>query len=151
MSKTVKIKGFLDSNVVIAYLQGKEETKTLFSDRVLAKAQYLISPIVYQEVLLFSNLMEKRDLIRTGATLDLIENLAKVVTIAEMKTKTDPKILRQLRNRMVHTNDIVILQAALNNCDYFLTFDRDLLRVKELVTLKIVTPVEFLRLLEENQ
>lgn len=151
MSKTEKLKSFLDSNVVISFLQGTEESQGLFSERVLAKVQYVISPIVYQEILLVTRLMEKRDLLRTGTTLAFIDSFVKVITIATSKTRTDSEILRQLRDRMVHTNDIVLLQAAIENCEYFLTLDRELLQIKELATLKIVSPTEFLKVVEESR
>jgi predicted nucleic acid-binding protein len=145
----VKLKVFLDSNIVIAHLQGNKELKDMFSKQVLTKIQYVITPIIYQEVLLFSQLMEERDLLCSKAAFNFFENRKEIITIVDTETKIDSEILRQFRNRVVHTNDIVILQAAVNNCDYFLTLDHALLQIRNVVQLKVISPTEFLKLMED--
>jgi predicted nucleic acid-binding protein len=67
------------------------------------------------------------------------------------RARIDSGKLRDLRNRMVHSNDILILQTASLNCDYFLTMDKKLLEIERLGSMRIVSPAEYFNLVEGRQ
>ncbi|MEX1014164.1 MAG: type II toxin-antitoxin system VapC family toxin [Candidatus Paceibacterota bacterium] len=138
---STKLKVFLDSNVVLKYLRGKDDVEFLFSSETLSKVTYSVNPIVIQEILLAQPEYPKRN-------LDEFKNH---LEIKELNKEVSDKILsrvRQIRNKIVHTNDLLILGSAAD-CDYILTSDRDLLdlsTVHKVEGVNAITPQEF----EEN-
>lgn len=145
------MKVFLDTNVIISYLQGNGDLRNLFSKRILEKVQYVISPIVYQEIIFAANQMEKKDLLRTQTDLAKIDNFVKVVSIDTSKIEVESKTMRELRNRLVHANDILILQTAVLHCNYLLTLDGNLLKIGKMDSLKIISPSEYFHVVEARQ
>lgn len=144
-----KLKVFLDTNVIVSYFQGSRDVVDLFSMKVLEKVQYIINPIIYQEIILVMERIQKRDLKKIDLTK--IDNFVKVVQIDSSKIDVYLKKMREFRNLLVHTNDILILQTAILECDYLLTLDNDLLEIGEIDSLKIVSPREFFNMLEAYQ
>jgi len=143
-----KLRVFLDTNVIISYLQGNAEVKDLFLDEILEKVHYVVSPVVYQELIFASNQMEKRDALRTQADFAKVDRYVEVVSLETSKIKVDSKNLRGLRNRLVHANDILILQTAVSSCDYLLTLDKKLLEIEKMDSMRIVSPTEYFHLVE---
>ena len=140
-----KLKVFLDTSVIVSYFQNHRDVVKLFSRRVLEKVQYLINPIVYQEIILaMSHIDGKID-------LGNLDNFVRVVQIDRTKTDVYLKRMRELRNLLVHTNDILILQTAISEGDYLLTLDSQLLELREIDSLTILSPSRFLNLLEGRQ
>lgn len=138
-----KLRVFLDTNIIISYFNNEANIKKLFSKEVLEKVQYIINPIVYQEIILSGNK------IKNSINLNELNNNAKLVQIDP--TKIDIKKISELRNNLVHTNDFFILQTAISNSDYLLTLDESLLRIGEINSLKVISPNEFFKLLGVRQ
>lgn len=132
-----KIRAFLDTNVVLEYLRGKVELQSLFSEDVRQRAAFAINAIVLQELLLAGDRAEGVDLTRVVPYLEVVGagvDLSSPEVIAE---------LQQLRNRLVHANDVLILAGA-RSCDVLLTYDRDLLDAGPAAAVRSETPEEFL-------
>lgn len=135
---STKLKVFLDSNVVLKYLRGKEDVEFLFSSETLSKVTYSVNPIVIQEILLAQPEYPKRN-------LDEFKNH---LEIKELNKEISDEIfsrVRQIRNKIVHTNDLLILGSAAD-CDYILTSDKDILdlsTVHKVEGVKAITPQEF--------
>jgi predicted nucleic acid-binding protein len=138
MTSPRKIRAFLDTNVLLEYLRGKVELQALFSEDVRQRAAFAINAIVLQELLLAGDRPEGGvDLTRVVPYLEVVGagvELSSPEVIAE---------LQQLRNRLVHANDVLILAGA-RSCDVLLTYDRDLLNAGPAAAVRSETPEEFL-------
>jgi predicted nucleic acid-binding protein len=128
-----KIRAFLDTNVLLQYIRGKAELRGLFSEEVRERAVFAINDIVLQEFLL------ARDKTTRGIDFTSIVPYLEVLDVSP-DTNT---ALRDLRNRAVHANDLLILESA-RSCDVLLTYDRDLLNVGQQAAVRSETPEEFL-------
>lgn len=126
---------FLDSNVIIAYLQGEEPVAQLFEAEAGGRIRFAINPIVIQELLLAAD----------GAAnpkFERIRDHLRVLPIELTKAEALLPRVRALGNRLPHSNDLLILSSA-SECDFLVT--RDTL-MKSLVTAdkpQVVTPEEF--------
>lgn len=134
-----KIRVFLDTNILLLYFKGELKLQKLFSEDILAKVQFAINPIVYQELILVS------DRFRDKLDFKQINDNIKLIPLDKMDL--DYEKIRSLRNQMVHANDILILQTSVSKCDYLLTEDRQLLEIKEIKPLKIISIKDFFELL----
>lgn len=139
-----KLKVFLDSSVIISYFQNERDLAELFSKEVLDRVRYIINPIVYQEIILAMRRVEGLDLKKLGDSVEIVQ-----IDRSEMDGYLEK--VRSLRNLLVHTNDILILQNAISEGDYLLTLDSQLLEIREIESLKIVSPREFFNILEGRQ
>lgn len=138
-----KLRAFLDTSIIIAYFRNREDTLRLFSSRVLVKVQYIINPIVYQETILLAKRIGDVDLRKIDEFVDVVRM---------DKEQIDLRKIREFRNLMVHSNDILILQTAISSeCEYLLTLDNDLLEIKKIGPLRILSPGEFLSTLREQE
>jgi predicted nucleic acid-binding protein len=146
-----KLKVFLDTSVVISYLQGNKELENLFSQSILREVRYMVSSVVYQEIIFATDRMEMIYRRHTRTELAKFDSFVEVIPDDASKMRLDPKKLRDLRNLMIHSNDILILQTALLNCDYLLTLDKELLEIRKMASLRIVSPAEFFPLVEGRQ
>jgi len=130
-----KIRAFLDTNVLLAYIRGKTELQSLFSEEVRKQAAFAVNAIVLQELLLSRDKAEGGiDLTRVVPYLEVVGDLYPPEVVAE---------LQQLRNRGVHANDVLILAGA-RACDVLLTYDRRLLDAGPVASVRSETPEEFL-------
>jgi len=133
-----KIRAFVDTNVLLEYIRGKAELQSLFSDEVRKRAAFAINGVVLQELLL------ARD--RSDAGIDLtrvvpyLEVVGAGVDLYSLEVVAE---LQQLRKRVMHANDVLILAGA-RSCDVLLTYDRDLLDVGPSAAVRSETPEEFL-------
>jgi predicted nucleic acid-binding protein len=126
---------FLDSNVIIGYLQGEPSAAQLFSAEAEGLIRFAINPIVLQELLLAADAADRPEFER-------IRDHFRVLPIDFAKAEALLPQVRALRNRLAHSNDILILSSAIE-CDFLVT--RDAL-LKSLVTAdkpQVVTPEEF--------
>jgi predicted nucleic acid-binding protein len=133
-----KIRAFLDTDVLLEYLRGKVELQSLFSEDVRQRAAFAINAIVLQELLL------ARD--RTEGGVDLTRVVPYLEVVGAGVDLSSPEViaeLQQLRNRLVHANDVLILAGA-RSCDVLLTYDRDLLDACPTAAVRSETPEEFL-------
>jgi len=144
-----KLKVFLDTNVIVSYFQGRRDVVDLFSKKVLEKVQYIVNPIVYQEIILVMERMQKNDPSRID--LEKLDDFVEVVQIDRSKMDFYINKMREFRNLLVHTNDILILQTAILECDYLLTLDNNLLQISQIDSLKIVSPREYFIMLGVRQ
>jgi predicted nucleic acid-binding protein len=129
-----KIRAFLDTNVLLEYFRGKAELQHLFSEEVRERAAFAVNGIVLQELLL----SQVNDL-----DLAAVETYVEIVALGVDPSSPELQaMLRDVRNRSLHVNDILILATA-RSYDVLLTYDRDLLQAGNAV-LRSETPEEFL-------
>jgi len=134
-----KIRVFLDSSIIISYLRNEKSLRNLFSRRVLERVQYIINPIISQEILLVAESIKEKS---------LLAQIYKYIKIIPLDVDFD-KLMR-FRNVMAHTNDILIIETASGESDYLLTLDRTFLKLNQLRPLEIISPKQFFKLLEED-
>ena len=126
---------FLDTNVIIGYLGGDPSTAKLFSAEATGQICLAINPIVLQELLLAADAAQRPE-------FQQIRDHLRVLPVDFAKAEALLPRLRSLRNRLVHSNDILILSSA-DECDFLVTSDAEF---KNLVTAEkpqVVTPEEF--------
>lgn len=145
MEEIKKVKAFLDSSVLVEILRGKLEYSKLISNEFLKKIQYAINPIVVQEIMLIAIRYEN------NLNVDILGEVIKILPLDTNNIGIIPDELKKLRNFVVHSNDILILETAENECDYMLTLDQDFLSIKSLNNLQIVTPENFIKEMEGLQ
>ncbi|MFC1750544.1 type II toxin-antitoxin system VapC family toxin [Pseudomonadota bacterium] len=137
MNRDKKKSALLDSNVFIYLFRNERNLERLFSPKILSKVKYVISPIVLQELLLAGDSFIPRD------KLEEISEQFEVVPVDVIKSEALLKNVRKLRNRVAHSNDLMILGSA-QNCDYLVSYDKLLARFGEELNIPVVTPDEFL-------
>ena len=142
-----RLRVFLDTNVLAAYFLGKPEARRLFDSDVTKRVQYIITPLVLQELLLISDELRKKENFKEMSRL-----LSKYLTIEQLdedSVKASVERIRRLRNRFVHANDLLNIQAAATTAKYFLTQDRDMLRLKEVDSVEVISPQQFFNLVKQ--
>jgi predicted nucleic acid-binding protein len=128
---------FLDTNVIIGYLRGKPSESRLFSDALSGRFRYAINPIVASELLLAGGARQQpRD-------LESLRNRLELLPINEAEVLLALPRIRGLRNRLAHSNDVLIFSSAAE-CDYLITRDEDFKHIVETDRPRVVTPEEFL-------
>ncbi|HLN02545.1 MAG TPA: type II toxin-antitoxin system VapC family toxin [Bryobacteraceae bacterium] len=126
---------FLDTNVILEYLQGKAAAAELFSAEAAGRIRFAVNPIVLQELLLAADAGQPE--------FERIRDHLRVLPVDFAKAEELLPRVRALRNRLVHANDILILSSA-DECDFLVTSDA---RLKNLTTSEkpqIVTPQELI-------
>jgi predicted nucleic acid-binding protein len=132
-----RLKIFLDTSVLVEVLRGSRGASALFTPGPEQAASYVVNPVVVQELLLVSA--------SAGTKMDLNE-LIQHLHVLDTETLLSPEVLasiRKMRNRLAHTNDLLILGAA-RDCDLLLTYDQDLLSLGEAAGVATKTPEDFL-------
>src|SRR5580700_1431831 len=125
---------FLDTNVIISYLQGDPAAAQLFFAEADGRIRFAVNPIVLQELLLAADTASRPEFER-------IRDHLRVLPVDFAKAEALLPRARALRNRLVHSNDILILSSA-GECDFLVTSDA---RLKNLATTgkpQVVTPAE---------
>jgi predicted nucleic acid-binding protein len=130
-----RLKVFLDTNVLLAALQGRRSANALFKSESRRAASYVIDSVVLQELLLAAQ--------ETSGDLDKILKHVRVLDSEPLLSSEALAEDQVMRNRLVHTNDLLILGAA-RDCDILLTYDEDLLRLGDLVGVTTKTPEGFM-------
>jgi predicted nucleic acid-binding protein len=126
---------FVDTNVIIEYLRGDPSTAQLFSAEANGQIRLAVNPIVLQELLLAADAAGRPE-------FQQIRDHLRVLPVDFAKAEALLPRVRSLRNRLSHSNDILILSSA-DECDFLVTRDADF---KNLVTSekpRVVTPAEF--------
>ncbi len=132
-----RLKVFLDTNVLIEALRGNRAASALFTSKPEEAVSYVVDPVVIQELLLASASEENKTNLN-----DLIQHLQ----VLGAEVPLSPQLLESIqamRNRLVHTNELLILGAA-RDCDVFLTYDNDLRELGNVAGVATKTPEEFL-------
>jgi predicted nucleic acid-binding protein len=115
---------FLDTNVIIGYLQGDPSVAKLFSAEADGRIRFAVNPIVLQELILAGDAVGRPE-------FDRISDHLRVLPLDLAKAEALVPRAQALRNRLAHANDILIVSSA-DECDYLVT-TRDML-LKKLVT-----------------
>ncbi len=125
---------FLDSSVILAYLQGDSSAAQLFSAEAQGRIRFAVNSIVLQELILTADLGRHPEFER-------IREHLRVLPINFSKAEALIPGIRNLRNRIVHSNDILILSSA-DECDFLVTNDRLLMSMAGNEKPRILTPEE---------
>jgi len=128
---------FLDSSVLIRYLNGEPNLEKLFSPSVLSRVTYAVNPVVYQEILLAAPALRSR--------LD-VDALSEVLTLEQIDADNSAGFAERaqsLRNTAVHTNDLLALGSS-KDSDYLLTYDGPLISLASQEHIQAITPDDFL-------
>ena len=135
----LKSKAFLDTNILLSALQGDARTAPLFEQEAMNRHEYFINPVVLQELYFAAE--------RFPAKADISE-VTRDLKMIDVDPKSPDRVLKELgrfRNRLAHTNEILILGSAMTECDYLVTLDKDLLAIGQVGSLRIVSPEEILQ------
>lgn len=127
---------FLDTNVIIGYLQGDPSVAKLFSAEAVGRIRFAVNPIVIQELLLAADAAGRPEFER-------IRDHLRVLPVDFAKAEALLPRVRALRNRLAHSNDILILSSA-DDCDFLVTRDALLKNLVIAEKPQVVTPEEFL-------
>lgn len=144
-----RLKVFLDTSVLLAYFLGEPAAQKFFAPEIIKRVQYIITPLVLQELLLaFEKLGEKEN------AEEISKLLSKYLTIKplDIDSVRSREQISQLGNRItraVHANDLLNIQVAETTADYFLTQDKVLLGFKEVGSVEIISPEQFFNLVKE--
>jgi predicted nucleic acid-binding protein len=125
---------FLDTNVIIGFIRGDPAATQLFSAEAAGRIQVAVNPIVLQELLLSVDGASRPE-------FELIRDHLRVLPIDLAKAEALLPQFRAMRNRLAHSNDLLILSSA-DECDFLVTSD---VLLKSLVTAakpQVVTPEE---------
>lgn len=131
---------FLDTNVVASYLRGESPSSHLFSTEISKKVHLAINPIVLQELFFLDE---------TRKHPEVLNEIQQEVRLLPLNFERAEEYLKQaanLRNRIAHSNDVLILSSA-SDCDYFVTYDqalRSTLRTLSTGKPEVVTPEQLI-------
>jgi predicted nucleic acid-binding protein len=125
---------FLDTNVIVGYLQGEPSAVQLFSAEAEGHIRFAVNPIVLQELLLAADAAGRTEFER-------IRDHLRVLPVDFAKAEALLPQVRALRNRLAHSNDILILSSA-GECDFLVTRDALLKTLVSAEKPQVVTPEE---------
>lgn len=137
---------FLDTNVLSSYLRGESPSSHLFSREIIDQVHLAINSIVFQELLFMAE---------TRQHPEIIEDIQHNLRILPLNIEKAEEYLSQttnLRDRIFHSNDILILSSAAD-CDYFVTYDKALIKMLNSSSHdrpQVVTPEQLLSQLESR-
>jgi len=137
---------FLDTNVVASYLRGESPSSHLFSNQIRGKVRLAINPIVLQELFFLAETRKHPEI------LDELQQGVSLLPLNLEKAEEYLKHAANLRNRIAHSNDVLILSSAAE-CDYLVTYDQGLKKtLNSLSTSKpqVVTPEQLISQLESK-
>ena len=141
--ESIRKKVFLDTNVLLCYLSGDPRCEGLFEKSTRRDYQYVINSVVVQELLNAIEFSRAREKIKREDVSRLLLRL-EVTRLGDEKEIRDLAAIRKLRNVIVHSNDFLNVITALRECDFFVTLDSDLLKLKRCEKTKLLSPSEFL-------
>jgi len=125
---------FLDTNVIVGYLRGEASAAQLFSAEAEGRIRFAVNPIVLQELLLAADATGRPEFER-------IRDHLRVLPVDFAKAEALLPRVRALRNRLSHSNDILILSSAVE-CDFLVTRDATLKTLLTAEKPQVVTPEE---------
>jgi len=127
---------FLDTNVIVEFLRGEPSAAELFSAEAEGRIRFAINPIVLQELLLAADAAGRPE-------FEKIRDHLKVLPVDFAKAEALLPRARGLRNRAVHSNDILILSSA-DECDFLVTKDTGFKTLVSSGKPLVVTPEELI-------
>lgn len=131
---------FLDTNVVASYLRGEAPSSHLFSSEMIEKIHLAINPIVLQELFFLAETRKHPEV------LDEIQEEVRLLPLNFEKAEEYLKQAANLRDRIAHSNDVLILSSA-SDCDYLVTYDQALKTTLSSLSTgkpKVVTPEQLI-------
>lgn len=129
---------FLDSDVLLAYLQGKPPSAQLLDGDMQRAVRFASSDIVLQEILFSFQAVREHP--------EVVQRLRDQLTILPVDIKLAESLLpqaRALRNRIAHSNDILIVSSAAS-CDFLVTYDAALQELEGGHKPEVVTPEQLI-------
>jgi predicted nucleic acid-binding protein len=123
---------FLDTNVIIGFLRGEHAAAQLFSAEAEGRVRFAVNPIVLQELLLAANPARQPEFER-------IRDHFRLLPVDFAKAEALLPRVRTLRNRLAHSNDILIFSSAAE-CDFLVTRDALLKTLATADKPQVVTP-----------
>ncbi len=110
-----RLLAFLDTNVIFAYLRGDPAAAQLFSAEAEGRIQFIVNPIIIQELLLAAD----------TETLHKFERIQDHLQILPLDLAKAEALLPRARaySPPPHSNDILIASSA-SGCDFLVTTDR---------------------------
>ena len=124
---------FLDTNVIVGYMDGDPSAAQLFSAEAAGRISFAVNAIVLQELLLGYDAARPE--------FQHIRDNLQVLPVSLEKAEALLARVRDLGIHVGHSNDLLILSSA-SECDFLVTSDR---RLKNLATAgkpMVVTPEE---------
>lgn len=113
---------FLDTNVLASYLRGELPSLHLFSHEIIERVNFATNPIVLQELFFLAEIRQHPEL------LNKIQQEVRLLPLNFEKADEYLKQAANLRNRIAHSNDVLILSSAAD-CDYLVTYDTALIEM----------------------
>ena len=132
-----RLKVFLDTNVILEALRGTRGARALFKSESEEVASYVVSPVVVQELIFAAGDAESKT---------VLDELIQHVKVFSSEVPVSPEFVADIlraRNQLVHANDVLILGEA-RGCDFFLTYDQQLLSLGDAIGVVARTPEAFL-------
>jgi predicted nucleic acid-binding protein len=127
---------FLDTDVIIGYLRGEATAVQLFSAEAKGRLRFAVNPIVLQELLLAADAARNPE-------FEHIRDHLRVLPVDYAKAELLLERVRALRNRIAHSNDILILSSA-DDCDFLVTRDVGMMNLATADKPQVVTPEELI-------
>jgi predicted nucleic acid-binding protein len=126
---------FVDTSVIAAFLRRDPAAVRMFD--LAGQVSFVVDPVVLQEALTLPQVQASPKLLdRLRERLDF-----KVLPLDVERGQAILERARQLRNAIAHSSDALIVGSA-SQCDYLVTYDRDLRGLIEGDRPLIVTPEE---------
>ena len=125
---------FLDTDVIVGYLRGETSAAPLFSAEAEGRLRFAINPIVLQELILAADAADRPE-------FEKIRDHLRVLPVDFTKAEAMLPRARALRNRIAHSNDILILSSA-DECDFLVTSSPTLKALVSAEKPSVVTPEE---------
>lgn len=110
---------FLDTDVLISYLRGELAIVHLFDREILDRVRLAINAIILQELLFLAEVRNHTEIV------DRIQEKVTILDFDLVKLDKYWQNIRDIRNILVNSNDVLILSSAAN-CDYLVTYDQQL-------------------------
>ncbi len=142
------IRVLLDTNILISYLltQQNESAINQVFDALYARDFVLLLPNKLLEELeaVFANKKYLAQRVKAQDRAAFVASLAAVAEIVPTITEEIPEVTRDPKD------DYLLAYALVGRADYLVTGDEDLLTLGEVAGLKVVSPREFVTLLENT-
>jgi hypothetical protein len=134
-----KINAFLDTSAALQALSGSDPSG-LFTSRMLDHVTYVYDDVVLSELLLAGT---------DPRQIEFLQENAKSVPSYLPVTGDSAEMRKKLRSSEVHSNDVLAMVSAEEaQCQYFITSEPRILEVQEIVTFQVVTPQQFISLVD---
>ena len=137
---------FLDTDVLASYLRGDLASVHLFDRVFLDRLRLALNALVLQELLFLAAVRNHPEIV------DRIQEKVTILDFDLVKLDQYWQNARNIRNILVHLNDVLILSIAAN-CDYLVTYDQQLKKASSYLSNSkpiVVTPEELLEVIHQE-